>query len=70
MLKHFFKDRDCFTLVRPVEAEDDLQNLLYLPDVCLRPEFLEQANQLRTKIMKKVRAKKIKGKPLDGEILL
>ena len=36
MLKHFFKDRDCFTLVRPVEAEEDLQNLLNLPDVCLR----------------------------------
>ena len=37
MLKHFFKDRDCSTLVRPVETEEDLQNLRLLPDSCLRP---------------------------------
>ena len=24
MIKHFFKDRDCFTLVRPVEEEKHL----------------------------------------------
>jgi hypothetical protein len=38
--------------------------------MCLRPEFLEQATLLRHKIMKKVRSKKIKGKSLDGEMLL
>ena len=27
MIKQFFKDRDCFTMVRPVENEKDLQNL-------------------------------------------
>jgi hypothetical protein len=27
MIKSFFKDRDCFTMVRPVENEVDLQNL-------------------------------------------
>jgi hypothetical protein len=27
MVKHFFKDRDCFTMVRPVEEERELQNL-------------------------------------------
>ena len=27
LIKHFFKDRDCFTLVRPVEEEKELQNL-------------------------------------------
>ena len=41
MLKHFFKERDCFTLVRPVESEDDLQNMVHLPEGCLRPEFME-----------------------------
>ncbi len=30
MIKSFFKDRDCFTLVRPVETEDQLQKLYYL----------------------------------------
>ncbi len=26
-MKHFFQDRDCYTLVRPVETEDKLQQL-------------------------------------------
>lgn len=30
MIKSFFKDRDCFTMVRPVETEDQLQKLYYL----------------------------------------
>lgn len=25
LMKHFFKERDCSTLVRPVESEKDLQ---------------------------------------------
>lgn len=25
LVKHFFKDRDCCTLVRPIEEEKDLQ---------------------------------------------
>jgi hypothetical protein len=32
MIKHFFKDRDCYTLVRPVETEDKLQTLNNLND--------------------------------------
>ena len=32
MIKHFFKDRDCCTLVRPVETEGQLQTLFLLPD--------------------------------------
>ena len=70
MLKHFFKDRDCFTLVRPVETEEHLQSLLYLPDSSFRTEFLDQASALRHKILKKVRSKKIKGRSLNGEMLL
>jgi hypothetical protein len=37
MFKHFFKDRDCATLVRPVESETGLQNLNTLDDSELRP---------------------------------
>lgn len=32
MIKHFFKDRDCFTMIRPVDTEEKLQNLLALND--------------------------------------
>jgi hypothetical protein len=41
LIKHFFKDRDCMTLVRPVEDERQLQNLSSLPSAALRPEFLD-----------------------------
>lgn len=35
-----------------------------------RQEFLEQAANIRSKILKKVKPKRIKGKVLDGESLL
>lgn len=37
MIKHFFRERDCFTLVTPVESESDLQQLNTLPNSALRP---------------------------------
>ena len=40
-VKAFFRDRHCFTLVRPVEAEDALQQLETLPTSALRAEFVE-----------------------------
>lgn len=70
MIKHFFKDRDCFTMVQPVETEDQLQQLDTLPDAQLRPEFVEQVAILRSRILKRVRCKRIKNKALDGEMLL
>ncbi len=41
MILNFFKDRDCFTIVRPSEEEKDLQYLQKIPDESLRPEFVE-----------------------------
>lgn len=40
LIKHFFKDRDCFTMVRPVEDEKGLQNLQQMGDHELREEFV------------------------------
>ena len=36
MIKHFFKDRDCTTMIRPVEKEEDLQRLDNIADKDLR----------------------------------
>lgn len=41
LIKHFFKERDCATLVRPSEEEKDLQNLQEIPDENLWPEFVK-----------------------------
>lgn len=39
-LVNFFKDRDCFLLIRPVDDEKKLQNMSTLKDSELRPKFL------------------------------
>lgn len=49
-LRDYFPDRDCFTLVRPCINEAQLQTLDSLPNKVLRPEFVAQAQELRTKI--------------------
>ena len=42
MLTHFFPERDCFTMVRPVTDESLLQKLSSTPSEQLRPEFVTQ----------------------------
>jgi hypothetical protein len=41
MLKGFFKERDCQTMIRPLTKEEQLQNLAEMPLSDLRPEFVE-----------------------------
>ena len=69
LLKHFFKERDCFTMVRPAPNEEDLQRLMDLDLEDLRSEFVEQVMVLRKKIVNKVRPKMLNGKNLSGEML-
>ena len=67
MLRCFFKDRDCTTVVRPSTQEEDLQNLETMEFEDLRDEFKTQITRLRTKVMKKVKAKTImSGQKLSG----
>lgn len=70
LIKHFFTERDCATLVRPIEEETNLQNLQFIPDSELRPEFVEETKKLRNRIFKKVKPKVLNGKFLTGEMLL
>ena len=70
LIKTYFPERDCFPMVRPVENENDLQNLQSLPDDMIRSEFLSQAEVLRNKVMKKTKPKNFNGKILSGEMLL
>ena len=70
LIRTYFPERDCFTLVRPVENERDLQNLEYLPDDDLRTEFLQQAQLFRDKIMNITTPKTFHKKLLSGAMLL
>jgi hypothetical protein len=40
-VSEFFRQKDCFTLIRPARGEDELQNLGTLPLSALRPEFVQ-----------------------------
>lgn len=69
LIRLFFKDRDCFTLVRPVEDERNLQKLEGLDPSALREEFVEQLGQLKSKTLRKVKPKQIRGKYVNGPML-
>ena len=70
LIRTYFPERDCFTLVRPIESEKDLQNLEYLPDNELRSEFLEQAQLFRDKVMNITTPKTFHKKLLSGAMLI
>ncbi|XP_001347247.1 Guanylate nucleotide binding protein (macronuclear) [Paramecium tetraurelia strain d4-2] len=66
LLRTFFPERECFTLVRPVNNESQLQQLQYQDLKQLRPEFYEQAISLRKMLFSKVKPKQFRGKTLTG----
>ena len=70
LIRTYFKDRDCHTLVRPLMGEDQLQNLENVPFEKLRPEFMEQVLNLRKKVLSRVKPKFFKTKYLNGEMFI
>ena len=70
LIKAYFPDRDCFTMVRPVEKESDLQNLQNLPDDMLRKEFIEQAQKFRDKVYKIATPKSFHKRALSSNMLV
>jgi thymidylate synthase ThyX len=69
LIQTFFKERDCFTMVRPLTDEDQLQNLENRELKDLRSEFIEQVTELRKKIFKQSKIKCLNGKMLNGEMM-
>lgn len=68
LLTAFFKDRDCFTMIRPLVDEMKLQNLDKMDYDELRPEFVSQAMALRKRIITSVKAKSLQNKKLNGTL--
>lgn len=69
LLKGFFPERDCFTLVRPTNSEEQLRRLDSMEISDLRPEFQTQVYKLRERILTKVRPKTLNGRALSGAML-
>ena len=70
LLRDYFPNRDCVTLVRPVEEESNLQKLDSLDNTELRPEFLQGIEQLKNKIFSEVSPKLLNGSKVSGGALI
>ncbi|DBA01621.1 TPA: hypothetical protein N0F65_011377 [Lagenidium giganteum] len=69
MMKDFFRERDCFTLVRPVHDESQLQQVDRLPIEQLRPEFQKQLAEVKDIVFgASLKPKTLQGKPLNGSM--
>jgi len=65
----FFPERDCVTLIRPVDDESDLKRLNDIPFNNLKPQFKIEFKKLKDKIYKEALPKKYNGKKLNGPSL-
>ena len=70
IIKLFFKERDCYTLIRPIHDEKKLKIIDQIPQEQLRPEFLSQMNLLVQKIFDNIRPKNINGGYMNGPMFL
>lgn len=69
IIRRNFKKRDCFTLVIPTTDENKLKNLESETKSTLRQEFMNQIDDLISKVKENIPAKKINNVFLDGEAL-
>ena len=70
LIKSYFKDRDCHTMVRPITDETKLQDLQNISSDKLRPDFVEGIIQLRKKVGNKIKPKTLNKKALNGEMFI
>ena len=68
LVKEYFKERDCVTLVRPLIEEGNLQNLEKVDSSKLRKEFIDQVAFLRKTVLNSIKPKQLNGRELDGEM--
>ena len=65
-LRKYFPERDCCTMVRPIVNENNLQSLDSIGIEDLRSEFVEQAFNLRTRVLQGMKIKHINNQEMDG----
>ncbi len=66
----YFKFRDCITLPRPVETENELRNLKNIRLDDLKTEFKLEFMNLKNKVYKETIPKRINNKKMNGESLI
>ena len=66
----YFHDRDCITLVRPVDSEEEIKALNKIPFKSLKADFRNDFLELKDKIFKDSNPKRFNGKKLNGPTLV
>ena len=66
----YFKDRECVTLPRPVDTEEDLHKLEQIPFDKLKSNFRSEFLNLKKKVYEESRIKRIGNKKINGPILV
>ncbi|KAL1165868.1 hypothetical protein V6Z11_A06G157400 [Gossypium hirsutum] len=69
-IRALFPDRECFTLVRPLNNENDLQRLDQISLDKLRPEFRAGLDALTKFVFERTRPKQVGGTVLTGPVLI
>lgn len=64
LIKSFFKDRSCYTMIRPVTNEENLQNLESMDESEIRKDFLDQVVKLRNRVTHSIKPKTLNGQTL------
>ncbi|XP_062223447.1 uncharacterized protein LOC133922230 [Phragmites australis] len=68
-IRALFPDRECFTLVRPLNNENELQRLDQIPIEKMRPEFQAGLDELTRFIFERTRPKQVAGTVMTGPVL-
>ena len=66
----YFKERECVTLPRPVDKEEDLHKLNNIPFNELKSNFRDEFLNLKRKIYEDSKIKKIGNKKINGPVLV
>ncbi len=66
----FFLERDCFTLVRPVNDESKIAHIEDMKYEDLRPEFTKTCDGIISKILGRARVKTVNGIPLTASMFM
>ncbi|KAK2382796.1 hypothetical protein P8452_38183 [Trifolium repens] len=69
-IRALFPDRECFTLVRPLNNENDLQRLDQISLDKLRPEFQRELNALITFVLERTKPKQVGATMMTGPVLI
>jgi len=66
MLTSFFQERNCTTLVRPINDERALQKIDEVPYNKLRKEFRQALEELKKQLFEQLKPKALSGRDLNG----